>query len=197
MRVGALAMSKRVGPPIGRHLQAVRYGRSPWERSASAPRAVPRGSRPTARSSCSSSAATPPASSTSRAASGSTTRGPTGSASSRAAGESRSRARAAVRVPGPPGREEVEDGARRARPHRRDRAPRAADVVVIHPGFWLGADREQTIDDVVASLATLRRSSRARIAPSLRRRGDGARQRARLDRPRRRDRFPRSTGCGR
>jgi deoxyribonuclease IV len=31
-----------------------------------------------------------------------------------------------------------------------------AEVVVIHPGFWLGRDRAQTLDDVVASLATLR-----------------------------------------
>ena len=31
-----------------------------------------------------------------------------------------------------------------------------AELVVIHPGFWLGRDREHTIDDVVASLATLR-----------------------------------------
>ena len=31
-----------------------------------------------------------------------------------------------------------------------------AEVVVIHPGFWLGRDREQTIDDVVDSLRTLR-----------------------------------------
>ena len=31
-----------------------------------------------------------------------------------------------------------------------------AEVVVIHPGFWLGRTPEQTIDDVVASLATLR-----------------------------------------
>ncbi|MGH3072783.1 MAG: TIM barrel protein [Gaiellaceae bacterium] len=31
-----------------------------------------------------------------------------------------------------------------------------AEVVVIHPGFWLGRDRQQTLDDVVASLGTLR-----------------------------------------
>ena len=31
-----------------------------------------------------------------------------------------------------------------------------AEVVVIHPGFWLGRTEEQSIDDVVASLATLR-----------------------------------------
>ena len=31
-----------------------------------------------------------------------------------------------------------------------------AEVVVIHPGFWLGRTPEQTIDDVVASLGTLR-----------------------------------------
>lgn len=31
-----------------------------------------------------------------------------------------------------------------------------AELVVIHPGFWLGRSREQTLDDVVASLATLR-----------------------------------------
>ena len=31
-----------------------------------------------------------------------------------------------------------------------------AELVVIHPGFWLGRDREQTLDDVVAWLATLR-----------------------------------------
>ena len=30
-----------------------------------------------------------------------------------------------------------------------------AEVVVIHPGFWLGRDREQTLDDVVAWLAEL------------------------------------------
>jgi deoxyribonuclease-4 len=32
----------------------------------------------------------------------------------------------------------------------------AAEVVVIHPGFWLGRDREQTLADVVAWLGTLR-----------------------------------------
>ena len=31
-----------------------------------------------------------------------------------------------------------------------------AKVVVIHPGFWLGRDRENTLDDVVASLEALR-----------------------------------------
>ena len=31
-----------------------------------------------------------------------------------------------------------------------------AEIVVIHPGFWLGRTPEQSIDDVVASLATLR-----------------------------------------
>ena len=31
-----------------------------------------------------------------------------------------------------------------------------AEVVVIHPGFWLGRDRQQTLDDVVAWLGELR-----------------------------------------
>jgi deoxyribonuclease-4 len=31
-----------------------------------------------------------------------------------------------------------------------------AEIVVIHPGFWLGRSPEQTVDDVVAWLATLR-----------------------------------------
>jgi deoxyribonuclease-4 len=31
-----------------------------------------------------------------------------------------------------------------------------AEIVVIHPGFWLGRTPEQSIDDVVASLGTLR-----------------------------------------
>ncbi len=31
-----------------------------------------------------------------------------------------------------------------------------AEVVVIHPGFWLGRDRHQTLDDVVAWLGELR-----------------------------------------
>lgn len=31
-----------------------------------------------------------------------------------------------------------------------------AEVVVIHPGFWLGRDREQTLDDVAQWLETLR-----------------------------------------
>ncbi len=31
-----------------------------------------------------------------------------------------------------------------------------AEVVVIHPGFWLGRDREHTLDDVVGWLGTLR-----------------------------------------
>jgi len=35
-------------------------------------------------------------------------------------------------------------------------AAAGAEVVVIHPGFWLGRTPEQSIDDVVASLATLR-----------------------------------------
>ncbi len=35
-------------------------------------------------------------------------------------------------------------------------AAAGAEIVVIHPGFWLSRTPEQTIDDVVASLATLR-----------------------------------------
>ena len=35
-------------------------------------------------------------------------------------------------------------------------AAAGAEVVVIHPGFWLGRTPEQTIGDVVASLVTLR-----------------------------------------
>ena len=35
-------------------------------------------------------------------------------------------------------------------------AAAGAEVIVIHPGFWLGRTPEQTIDDVVASLGTLR-----------------------------------------
>ncbi|HEX4929343.1 MAG TPA: TIM barrel protein [Gaiellaceae bacterium] len=35
-------------------------------------------------------------------------------------------------------------------------AAAGAEVVVIHPGFWLGRDREQTLDDVVRWLGTLR-----------------------------------------
>jgi len=31
-----------------------------------------------------------------------------------------------------------------------------AEIVVIHPGFWLGRDRAQALDDVVASLGSLR-----------------------------------------
>jgi deoxyribonuclease IV len=35
-------------------------------------------------------------------------------------------------------------------------AAAGAEVVVIHPGFWLGRERAQAIDEVVASLARLR-----------------------------------------
>lgn len=35
-------------------------------------------------------------------------------------------------------------------------AAAGAEIVVIHPGFWLGRERAQTLDDVVASLAMLR-----------------------------------------
>ena len=35
-------------------------------------------------------------------------------------------------------------------------AAAGAEVIVIHPGFWLGRTPEQTIEDVVASLGTLR-----------------------------------------
>lgn len=35
-------------------------------------------------------------------------------------------------------------------------AAAGAEVVVVHPGFWLGRDRAQTIDDVVAWLGVLR-----------------------------------------
>jgi deoxyribonuclease-4 len=35
-------------------------------------------------------------------------------------------------------------------------AAAGAEVVVIHPGFWLGRDREQTLDDVVRWLEKLR-----------------------------------------
>jgi deoxyribonuclease-4 len=31
-----------------------------------------------------------------------------------------------------------------------------AEIVVIHPGFWLGRERQQTLDDVVESLGALR-----------------------------------------
>ena len=33
-------------------------------------------------------------------------------------------------------------------------AAAGAEVIVIHPGFWLGRTPEQTLDDVVASLGT-------------------------------------------
>ena len=35
-------------------------------------------------------------------------------------------------------------------------AAAGAEIVVVHPGFWLGRTPEQTIDDVVSSLETLR-----------------------------------------
>lgn len=35
-------------------------------------------------------------------------------------------------------------------------AAAGADVVVVHPGFWLGREREQTLDDVTRWLETLR-----------------------------------------
>jgi deoxyribonuclease-4 len=35
-------------------------------------------------------------------------------------------------------------------------AAAGAGIVVIHPGFWLGREREQTLEDVAASLSTLR-----------------------------------------
>lgn len=35
-------------------------------------------------------------------------------------------------------------------------AAAGAEVVVIHPGFWLGRTEEQSLDDVVSSLGTLR-----------------------------------------
>ena len=35
-------------------------------------------------------------------------------------------------------------------------AAAGAEIVVIHPGFWLGREREQALDEVVASLETLR-----------------------------------------
>ena len=35
-------------------------------------------------------------------------------------------------------------------------AAAGAEVVVIHPGFWLGREREQTLDDVIRWLGTLR-----------------------------------------
>ncbi len=35
-------------------------------------------------------------------------------------------------------------------------AAAGAEIVVVHPGFWLGRTPERSIDDVVASLATLR-----------------------------------------
>ena len=36
-------------------------------------------------------------------------------------------------------------------------AAACAEVVVIHPGFWLGREREQTLDDVIRWLETLRK----------------------------------------
>ena len=46
-------------------------------------------------------------------------------------------------------------------------AAAGAEVVVIHPGFWLGRDRDQALDDVVASLGTLREKleSKERAVP--------------------------------
>jgi deoxyribonuclease-4 len=46
-------------------------------------------------------------------------------------------------------------------------AAAGAEIVVVHPGFWLGRTPEQTIDDVVASLATLREKlvSKERAVP--------------------------------
>jgi deoxyribonuclease IV len=46
-------------------------------------------------------------------------------------------------------------------------AASGAEIVVVHPGFWLGRTPEQTIDDVVASLATLREKleSKERAVP--------------------------------
>ena len=41
-------------------------------------------------------------------------------------------------------------------------AAAGAEIVVIHPGFWLGRSPEQAIDDVVASLATLREKLEAK-----------------------------------
>ena len=45
-------------------------------------------------------------------------------------------------------------------------AAAGAEVVVFHPGFLLGRTREQTIDDVVAQLATCASGSRGRTARS-------------------------------
>ena len=39
-------------------------------------------------------------------------------------------------------------------------AAAGAEVIVIHPGFWLGRTPEQTIDDVVASLGDATREAR-------------------------------------
>ena len=54
-----------------------------------------------------------------------------------------------------------------------------AEVIVFHPGFWLGRTPEQTIDDVVASLRSLRERLEGKDRAAVRDRGDGPGQRAR------------------
>ena len=46
-------------------------------------------------------------------------------------------------------------------------AAAGAEIVVVHPGFWLGRTPEQTIDEVAASLSTLREKleSKGRAVP--------------------------------
>ena len=65
-------------------------------------------------------------------------------------------------------REEVQDGARDARPHGRASRRRAgAEVIVFHPGFLLGREREQALAAVVDQLGDLRArlESKDRLVP--------------------------------
>ena len=74
------------------------------------------------------------------------------------------RPRAALRVPRPSRREEGEDGAGALDRSAGLAAACGAEVVVIHPGFWLGRDREQTLDDVVRWLGSCASDSSRRAA---------------------------------
>ena len=71
-----------------------------------------------------------------------------------------------------------------------------AELVVFHPGFLLGREREEAIDSVVEQLArAARAASRARSRRAVRGRGDGPGPRPRLGRGRVRDRAPPRLGA--
>ena len=180
MRVGAFGMFEGRNA-IGRHRRS--GYRRPWDDSLRPRPRSRRATRRRRRSSGCSSAAARPARSTSSRASGWTIRWrsglarPHGHTTSRSPCTRRCSRSPATRTSGRRSRRSARSTAPRG--SRRPRAPRSSSST---PGFWLGRDRAQTLDDVVDWLHAPRAPREEGAGGAVRHRGDGPRQRARLAR---------------